>query len=32
MLCREVRDVGVTVLNPLRGWPIPGSGWNYPGA
>ncbi len=29
-LCREVRDVGVTVLNPLRGWPIPGSGWNTP--
>jgi len=29
-MCREVRNVGVTVLNPLRGWPIPGSGWNTP--
>ncbi len=29
-MCREVRDVGVTVLEPLSGWPIKGSGWNVP--
>jgi len=29
-LCREVRNVGVTILNPLARWPIKGSGWDVP--
>ena len=29
-LCREVCNIGVTIHEPLSGWPIAGSGWDLP--
>jgi thymidylate synthase len=28
---REVENLMITVINPLSGWPIPGSNWDMPG-
>ena len=29
-LCREVCNLGVTIQEPLVGWPVAGSGWDLP--